>query len=259
MRSLREVQKDMRDQALDRIDRTLLLSEIKDNMSFPPEERLQLYRNNTVLGLTDALSAAFPVVARLVGPPFFARLAGDFIRAHPPRQPAMLRYGSDFPTFLSGYDPAQSLPYLADVARLEAAWNHAYHAPEAVPLAPESLQSVVPDDLGRLTLALHPSLRFVASSYPVLDIWRANQDEASADQTVDLGSGAQRLIVYRPEAQVFIRPLGMGAFSFLMTLGIGQSLETAWESAFALDRDFDITAELSALLAGNIFIEARLT
>jgi hypothetical protein len=126
-------------------------------------------------------------------------------------------------------------------------------------LAPESLRSVAPDDLGRLTLALHPSLRFVASNHPILDIWRANQDEAAPDQTIDLGSGAQHLIVYRPEAQVFIRPLGMGAFSFLMGLGIGQCLETAWETAFARDPDFDITGELSALLAANIFIEARLT
>jgi hypothetical protein len=168
-------------------------------------------------------------------------------------------YGTELPAFLSDYQAAAGLPYLADVARLEAAWTHAYHATEAAPLAPESLQEIPAEALGRMNLALHPSLRFVASRYPILDIWQANQPEAPDGRIIDLDGGPQHLIVYRPQADVFIRALGSGAFSFLMALGTGQSLETAWDSASTLDHDFDISLELSALLAGKVFTEARPT
>jgi len=47
------------------------------------------------------------------------------------RAAALAEYGDGFADFLAGFAPAQSLPYLADVARLEWAINAAYHAPIA--------------------------------------------------------------------------------------------------------------------------------
>lgn len=258
MQTLHDFQKSMRDQALDRIERRLLVDELKDDHPFSPEERLEIYRNNTLLGLTDALAAAYPVVQRLVGEDFFAMLARDFMHAYPPKRAPMLMYGTEMPMFIAGYSPAAGLPYLADVARLEAAWNHAYHAEEAEPLSPELLQALPQDQLGDVLLSLHPSLRFVGSDYPILDIWQANQLEVPQDQVIDLDAGAQRLIVYRPEAEVFIRRLSGAAFSFLMALGAGQTLQTAWDSARAQDRDFNISQEFSALLAGKVFTKAVL-
>jgi len=258
MPSLHDFQKQMRDQALDRIERSLLVGTLKDDHPLPPEERLEIYRNNTILGLTDALAAAYPVVAKLVGELFFARLAANFIHAYPPKRAPMLMYGTEMPMFLTGYGPAAELVYLADVARLEAAWNHAYHAEEAEPLPVETLQSFPQEELGQLRLSLHPSLRYVASDYPILDIWRANQPEAKTDGIIRLDGGPQRLVVYRPEADVFIRPLSLGTFSFLMALGAGQPLETAWDSALTMDDSFSIHMELTALLAGKVFTKAEL-
>lgn len=259
MHSLHDVQKSLRDQALDRINPSQLVELLKDDHPFSPEERLEIYRNNTIIGLTDALAAAYPVVVRLVGQDFFAILARDFIHAHPPKRAPMLMYGGDLPQFIAGYAPANGLTYLPDVARLEAAWNHAYHAEEADPLAPDGLQAFSQEVMGALTLSLHPSLRFVASDYPILEIWRANQLEIPQDRIIRLDAGADRLIVYRPQAEVFIRQLSVGAFCFLMALGTGQPLETAWDSARTLDRNFNITLELSALLAGGVFIKVGLS
>jgi len=87
------------------------------------ERRIQVYRNNSLITLGEALKATFPVVCRLVDERFFDYAARSFIRAHPPRQPRLAEYGDGFADFIGGFAPAQSLPYLADVARLEWAIN----------------------------------------------------------------------------------------------------------------------------------------
>jgi hypothetical protein len=257
MPALLDLQKRIRDQVLDRLDPRHLVGELRDDHPFPPEDRLGIYRNNTRIGLTEALAAAYPVVHRLVGPDFFARLAGDFIRAHPPVRAALLFYGTDFPAFVAAYGPAAGLPYLADVARLEAAWTQAYHAPDAVPLPPEALAIIPEEELGAVRLDLHPSLRFVVSDRPVLAIWEANQPEADGTVRLEPRRDPDRLIVFRPEAQVLIRRLSAGAFVFLMALHAGQDLESAWDSARAAAPDFAIGTEFAALLAAKLFIAAR--
>jgi hypothetical protein len=41
------------------------------------------------------------------------------VRIEPPLSPILLKYGGRFPTFIETFRPTSSLPYLADVARLE--------------------------------------------------------------------------------------------------------------------------------------------
>ncbi len=257
MPSLRDFQRSMRDQAFDRIDRGLLVPALLDDHPFPPEERLEIYRNNTLIGLTGALASAYPVVQRLVGEDFFAAMARDYARAHPPTRAPLLFYGGEFPSFIAEYLPAATLPYLSDVARLEAAWNHAYHAVEAEPLAPEALLAFDEARMGDLVLTPHPSLRFVASTYPILDIWRANQPDSNADRTISLDAGGDRLVVWRPDADVLVRSVGDGAFALLMALAALQPISVAWETAQELDRDFQLSGELGSLLAARIFSGVR--
>lgn len=85
-----------------------------------PTARLAVYRNNVVGSLIDALADAFPVAQQLVGVAFFRAMAGVFARQAPPRSRILAHYGEGFAEFIEGFEPARSVPYLADVARLEA-------------------------------------------------------------------------------------------------------------------------------------------
>src|SRR5690606_30106135 len=98
-----------------------------------------------------------------------------FIAAHPPQSPCLFEYGASLGDFIAGFAPASSLPYLADVARLEWAMNAAYHARTEPPIDPALLASGDAAILARSTLLLQPSLHLVTSPYPVDAIWRANQ------------------------------------------------------------------------------------
>ena len=90
--------------------------------------RFAVYRNNVFVGLTKALSQRFPVTERIVGTEFFAGMSRMFARDHKPATPLIMNYGDAFPEFIEGFEPASALPYLADLARIEAAWTRAYHA-----------------------------------------------------------------------------------------------------------------------------------
>ncbi|MFD1626267.1 DNA-binding domain-containing protein [Azospirillum griseum] len=257
MRSVREFQARMRDFAFDADGRGALVGALADCGGPPMADRLSIHRNTTMLGLAGALGDGFPVVRRLVGELFFDRMAQDFLRAHPPRRASLLTIGAEFPAFLTGYAPVRELPYLSDVARLECAWTHAYHAADGEPLHPQILATLDPERLGELRLSPLPSQRLLAAAYPVDAIWRSNQ-EAAPDEEIRLDSGPVHLLVHRPEMAVVFHPLSRGAFSFLMALAAQQTLAAAWDSALATDPDFDLASELAGLLTARAFGGYRL-
>lgn len=216
-------------------------------------KRFAVYRNNVVVGLTEILKAAYPAVRRLVGEEFFDAMAGIYVRAEPPRSPILLEYGGTFPAFIETFPPAASVPYLADVARIEWAWVSAYHAPEACPLGAGSFANIAGDELPGLRLLLHPSVQVCRSSMPALTIWRMNTEEGEPGQ-VTLDDEGEDTLVVRPDATVEVRSLPPGAADFIGALGAGHTVAEATELATACDRRFDLTANIAGLIdAGALF------
>ncbi|HTT04417.1 MAG TPA: DNA-binding domain-containing protein, partial [Steroidobacteraceae bacterium] len=109
----------------------------------PDAKRFGVYRNNVASSLIEALREGYPAVHRLVGDEYFSAVARVFIQAYPPESPVMLEYGAAFPPFLQAFEPLASLPYLADVARIERAWHEAYHSPDGAPSSPEVLRGAL--------------------------------------------------------------------------------------------------------------------
>ena len=131
----------------------------------PAEARLRIHRHHVLTSLAKVLEATFPTVSRLVGEDFFAGMARAFIVAEPPAQPVLAEYGKGFAAFIDTYAPAQGLPYLADMARLEMAWTI---VPAALLLyiaiaqvetwADVKYVSRMPQAGGRVTRCLHDDL-----------------------------------------------------------------------------------------------------
>jgi hypothetical protein len=257
MPRLHEVQRRIGAMSLGATEPEDIATLVKDDRPIPAAQRLRIYRNNTQLGLIDPLAATFPVVAQLVGEEFFAQMAGDFVRAFPPRRPELLAYGQEFPGFISQFPAAAPVPYLADMARLELAWNFAYNAADRDPLDPQSLAAFAPEQLETLRLQPHPTLRFVASTYPLMAIWQAHQTEGGPEGPIDFAAGGDMLLVYRPREETLIRKVSAGCFDFVMALALGHSLSAAYASALAGDPDFNISDELASLLAAELFVEAK--
>lgn len=219
----------------------------------PAGQRFAVYRNNVLGSLTEALAAAFPVVHRLVGDGFFRYAARLFIADHPPAMPQLLSYGGDFPEFLAAFPPAGSVPYLADVARLEWARTEALFAADAAPLTAADLATIPPEDMADLAFRLHPTVRWVASPWPIQTIWEANQPEHENLPQVDLGAGGEAVLVLRPGMAVEAQRLSPGDVTLVSALGEGATLAEAADAAATAEPGFDLQAALLGHLMRGSF------
>lgn len=223
-----------------------------------PVRRFNVYRNNVVSSLVDVLEAYFPVVERLVGNGFFRAMARTFVAAAPPASPILSRYGAEFPGFLETFPPVQDAPYLPDVARLEWLRQRAYHAADAAPLRGEDLAAIEASKVRDLVFRSHPSSGLLASSYPVVSIWRTNaQDDVVC--AIDARAGAEFALIARPQLAVHVVPLSAGVHAFAAALFGGRPLLAAANNAFAADPSFDLQVALATLIERGAFADFDLS
>ncbi len=217
------------------------------------EERFAIYRNNVVEGLVRALATRFPAVARVVGDDFFAAMARVYATQSPPRSPIMAFYGEDFPQFIETFAPCAELPYLADLARLEAARTRAYHAADAVPLTAGDFAGIGDVELATLRIRPHPSLFVLASSHPVATIFAMNMgDEPLAEIANWHGEDVG---IVRPYARVELHRLPKGGAVFLSAWADGVTLAEAAEAALASEPGFDLAENLSIVIRFGLIVE----
>lgn len=218
---------------------------IGDRTQALPHPRFSVYRNNVVAALITALEVRYPVTAQLVGGEFFAAMACEFADRHRPASPVLIGYGGDFPDFIAGFAAAASVPYLADVARLESLWWRAYHAADAEPVGPDRLAGVAPEAWEQISLVLHPSVGLLSSRHAVASIWEAHHGGRPMAE-VDTGQ-SERVLVARPFAHVEVRRLAPEAHEFLEQLLAGAVLADAVERMAERHAEFDLTFHLGAV------------
>jgi hypothetical protein len=214
-------------------------------------KRYNVYRNNVTVSLINALAAIFPATQRITGVDFFRAMARFHVRATPPLSPLLFEYGRDFPDFIERYEYAQSVPWLADVARIERAWLDAYHAADAEPLTPQTLGSIPPERLADAVLTAHPATRIVRSRFPAVTIFTANRSDGPGGRVEAVEP--EDALVTRPGLEVEARRLPPGGAIFLTRLANGEPLGAAVEAALADSPAFDLPANIAGLLEAGAF------
>jgi hypothetical protein len=216
------------------------------------DERIAIYRRAMFANYRSALAATYPVVTKLVGAPFFDAAVDAFVRAHPSRSGDLNVFGREFGEFLRDYPPAADLPYLPDVARLEWAIDEASRAADDVAAPTEVLaafSAIAPQCLSDLRLDLTPACRLMESRYPVLRIWRVNQDDAPQDARVSLDEGGTAVLVRRDARGVALTALAAGEHAWLAALEMRATLGAAIDAAQAADATFDLGSALRERIA----------
>jgi len=115
--NIKQLQQQFSDTLLYKNDQIAL--QIKPKEAFASDELLQIYRNNFVMGVTEALSTTYQHTLALVGETFFNAVARQFILRHPPQENNMMTYGNGFSEYLDDLEQLKELPYVAEMARFE--------------------------------------------------------------------------------------------------------------------------------------------
>lgn len=212
--------------------------------------RYDVYRNNVAVSLSEALETAFPVIRKLLGEQFFKAMAGVYLRLHRPSSPLMMFYGEHMPQFLSRFEPVKKYPYLADVARLELAMRHAYHAADAAPLAADRLGAVAPEELMAVRFTFAPAVHVLRSDYPIYSIYRANTDPAAPKPQMQAEAVLITRLQFDPQQHLIDGP----AATCIETLMEGEPLGVAMTRA---GNDLDLGAVLGLLLAQGALTDLK--
>lgn len=186
-----------------------ILPDIKSVGVLTPEQRMQIYRNNTFFILTDNLKATFPATATLGSAEFFRYAAREFIKSDPPASGDMNTYGEHFPAFLHETGLVENYPFLADVAKLEWLRQEAYMAAD------------------KSDATLHPSLRLFSPRWPVISLWKLGKGQCAAED-VDMNNG-ENAVIFRRGDGIEMWSVDADTFSFIKALAEGRDFEAPKE------------------------------
>ena len=217
-----------------------------------------VYRNTCLKGCVDALAAQFPSVLRLVGNDWFRAAATEHVRAQPPQDGRLLRYGAGFPPFLQTFAPAAGLPYLAGVAQLDWLWTQAHVAADAAPLPPHAMATWDANTFHTTTLRLHPATRWHwHDELPLFSLWRAAREQHDdPNPAAWVGEGA---LLTRPHDQVLWAPLSAGGCALLDACAAGHTIADAVQTALTREPEMDLAATLALLLTQGAFTHTEVT
>ena len=217
----------------------------------------QVYRNTVMAGCVDALQANFPTVCQFVGVDWFRAAARWYAQRHPPMQPALVLYGSGFPDFLAGFEPAADMPWLADLARADLMHRDSLFAADEDPLPPSRVAGLDPDQLAVARLRPHASARWAwFEAAPVATLWQRHHAAREAGIDPDLGE-----LPWQPEGLLLVcnasavrgwsveRP----AIAFMDACAGGATLAGAAAAALDLEPDTDLAPLMRLLLQAGAF------
>ncbi|MGF1722630.1 DNA-binding domain-containing protein [Vibrio kyushuensis] len=150
---------------------------------FSADERMQIYRNNFIIGLSEVLEATYPMVDKLVGEECFSQLARQHVLTHPLKNGDVTYYGEGFDEAIEQFPAVvEAAPYLTEVARFEWSLDKAQqifsqekNSTDVQPLA--NLAQLSSDEHSLLQFHLAPSVRPFSSNYALFSLSLAMQTE----------------------------------------------------------------------------------
>lgn len=156
---------------------------------FSAQQRLQLYCNNFIIGLTEVLTCVYPTVKAMIGEDCFAQLARQHILNNALPQGDVTLYGDHFSDTITAQPIlVSSLPYLADLARLEWQRDSVSHLAchdgnlplEKLHQLAHSTHSLCPH---QCYFHIPTATQTFSSQYAVVSLWEVvNQTDADQQQ-----------------------------------------------------------------------------
>jgi len=209
---------------------------------------VQIYQRSVRAAVGRALAEIFPVCLELVGEDCFRGIARHHTERSESRHPDLARIGDPLPGLIPQLDFLDSVPYLADVARIELALHHAASAQDARPVdEPERIADALGAEPGAWCLVLPPSATLIESAFPARAIWHAHRaPDRDADRfEIAPASAVERTIVWRSPEGLRVDEVEAGLWWPLRASAQGDSVSQLL--AQGEDRDGGIEATLDAI------------
>lgn len=250
---LPELQKDMLSRILKQKEAKGL--PISEDGPLTPEQRLNVYKNNSKILLSDLLKETFPVTTLLLGANFMKFAAHEFTALAPPDSGDMNDYGAAFPDFLGHMPNVNQFAYVPDVARLEWLSHEAYMSPRLPPLTGDDLAAV--EDPINLQLKLQPHVQLLRSGWPVDKLWHRVNEEGAEMKGFEIKPEESFVAIFRAGQKIAVWSITEGGYRFIEHLQLSPSFAHAAEAALRAEPDLSLDRVLAGLLQQQLL--ARLS
>jgi Putative DNA-binding domain len=194
-----------------------------------------IYRDAYILHLTEFIAHDHEVLHSYLGDVSFAKMARDYIAAHPSKKASARWFCEHLPEFLKTYKPFAHHPEIQELAQLEAALNFAFDAPEADSLTLAGMAAMEPRTFTTMALSMHPSAVRLTFLQNTTSIWSALKCEEQPPKPHRLNA-PQQLAVWR-----------QGTTSRFRMLGDEEAM--AFDSTYT-GANFNVICEMIALMEG---------
>lgn len=220
------------------------------------EWAMRIHRNNVLGALRGALAGLYPALLALVGEEAFTELVRAYASAHPPEDGRLTHYGTEMASFLRGWPAAAGMAWLADLAELEEAGFAVFRAPDRPPLDPRALAGLAEEEAAALRFEFGAHVRLVASSWPVLSLYRFALGSLVLSDTQAgrlLDREGERVLVVRIEDESRFVGLEPAVHAFLRSIADGAALADAISAGLASSGDFSPQLALKFAFDHGIF------
>ncbi len=222
------------------------------------DRRLAVYRDGYPARILEALGDAFPAIANICGDASFAALVARYLPDTKVTSSYLNEIGRHFPAHCESDRLAEQLPFLADLAGLEASALRALHSADLPPVEPAAFAAWDMNDWERVELGFQPSTALVRSPWPIYDLWNA-RETARTEIDIDLQDRPQSVLVFRHGYAVEGRNLDRAEANALQSLMDGAPLGSAIERLAESDPDADTSRMFGQWLASGLIARASLT
>jgi len=214
------------------------------------DERLAIYRNNTLHSLSESVVDLYPSIEHVVGRDFLIATAKEYLKVSPPYSAALLNFGLDFPEFLATFEHTKNYAYLPDLARIDMLRHQAYHADDESPLSPHQIQQIPLEELAQSYIQLPKSCYILASEFRTYSLWENIHTQDDNEIQID---GKEHTLIYRNDLHVKTTKISEEEHYFLSRIKNGHTLGSSLEGTLKEYTNCN-TSELFALLITYQFI-----
>ncbi|OQQ00153.1 DUF2063 domain-containing protein [Vibrio campbellii] len=189
---------------------------------FTADERMQIYRNNFIVSLSEVLSATYPMVEALLGKECFEQMARQHVLTYPLEEGNVAHYGEGFQdTIMQFSQVIAQAPYSPEVARFEwhidLARQAQYEQSNAAELKQLALLGEVSEEQQpALILHLNKGCRSFDSSYAVFDLFGAIQ--TGQFEQLNINQLQQGVISIQANGEALCHALDANVFQLLQCL-----------------------------------------
>lgn len=167
---------------------TRVVEHIESTPDTSAQQRLDIYATGYRLRLKEAISTDYERLHVYLGDKQFEQLLDTYIDRYNSSHTSLRYYSQHMEELLTTQTPFSEVPELAEIARIERAFNDSFDAANCTTVGMEMLEQLNAEDWPSLKFNFHASLQLLPLVYNSFPVWKALSEEQPPPPLVKEGS-----------------------------------------------------------------------